>query len=107
MNTLKMLFKTQKKYYLKACDLELGHLKCVIKDYSEAETKVENGKTYHYPEVINVKFENWSNWFFSYRLKDGRWIPEGSDLNGKGLSTFKLMRNMIREMRAYAEWASS
>lgn len=103
MNALKILFKTQRVFEYKACDFELGHLKCKITGYQEASTKIENGTTYHYPETIEVKFENWSNWFFSFRLQDGRWIPEGSDLNGKGLSTFKLMRNMIREMKAYAE----
>jgi hypothetical protein len=73
----------------------------LIKAHTPAEDRVEDGETYHYPEVIEVKFESWSNHWFSYRVRDGRWVPEGCNLNGEGLSTYRLMRRLIRELHDY------
>lgn len=75
----------------------------VLLEYSKAETRLEDRQEHTYPERIDLNIENWSTWKGSFRLSDGRFIREGTDLNGPGLSMFSLCRRMIRELEAHAE----
>lgn len=52
---------------------------------------------YEYPETIEVKIENQSNSWYSYRVRDGRFIGEGCDLQGPGISGLTLIKRQIRE----------
>ena len=80
-----------------------GSDQCVMKivSLSRAYVSNEGDKTFRYPETVEIKFQNWSNHFYSLRTKDLRWIPEGAKLNGKGLSTFQVMRLMAKELKAF------
>ena len=81
----------------------MGDLKVVIQDYCPAETKVEDDKTYHYPETIEVKFENQSNSFYSYRLSDGTFVPEGRDMCKPGLTIKQVYKRQALEAKARRE----
>lgn len=72
-----------------------------IIDFSPEETRVENGKTFVYPATIEVKFENWSNSFYSVRVSDCRWIASGRDLSGPGQSGFEVLRDQLRELKDF------
>ena len=78
-----------------------GDLKVIIADYSPATTREENGKVYHYPETIEVKFENQSNSWYSFRLSDQKFIREGADLVGsKGLTAAQVYKCQALEAKA-------
>lgn len=96
------------KFFEEYARYELRNIKCStltakISHYNEAETRIEDGGTFHYPETIDVSFYSWSTSHYSYRLSDARWIRESADLNGKGISTFRLMRRLIKEIKAYKQ----
>ncbi len=78
------------------CDLK-------ITGYSNAETRIENGETYSYPSMFDIKIENWTTYKGSFRLSDGRFIGEGCDLNGPGLTVAQLYRRQLRQLKAHAE----
>jgi hypothetical protein len=71
--------------------------------YSAAETRMEEGEEYQYPETINLNIENWNTWKGSFRLSDGMFIREGMDLNGPGIRPSRLYRSMILELREHAK----
>lgn len=103
MKHAQMVFrvKSRLEYYAESMGL---HIQVKVTGYSPAETKLESdGKTYRYPETLEVKIENWHNHFYSFRTKDGRWIPEGRNLTGKGISTFRVIRSMMRELKEWHE----
>lgn len=87
-----------------------GFNPCVFKviGYSEAYTSIEtdrlgNKKTYKYPETIEIKFENWSNSFYSVRVSDLKWIREGQDLGGAGSSGMRVLLKQIKELKAFKQ----
>jgi hypothetical protein len=96
MKHLTTLFRVKRKLEAWYRDTDL---KIYIQDYSAAEKRNEDGKIYEYPATIEVKFENQSNHFYSFRLKDGMFIREGSNLNGKGLTAVEVYRRQAREAR--------
>jgi hypothetical protein len=75
----------------------------VLLGHSKAETRIEDGKPYHYPETIDFNVENWSTFKGSYRVSDGRIIREGADLNGAGMSVAQLYKRMLSQLKAHAE----
>lgn len=104
MNNLEILFRVKRK--LEAWyGNSMGDLKVLIQDYSPAETRIEKDRygveqTYHYPETVEVKFENQSNSFYSFRVSDGRFIREGRDLVANpGLTAVQLYRIQATEAR--------
>lgn len=95
---LKQITKMRKRLNRIKC----GHESTVethIVDINEAHTQMENGSEFSYPETVEVKIENWSNHFYSVRTSDGRWIREGTELSGKGLSLGQVYRRMLVEAR--------
>ena len=102
-NSLKSLFRMKRKleawYGANWGHEGGGSLKVLIQGYSSEHSSTEDGETYHYPETIEIKIENRSNYFFSYRLKDGRFVREGSSLNGVGLSVVDVYRLMAKEQQ--------
>lgn len=95
METLTQIFKF--KRYLKAHAGITVH----VQDYCPAKTQVEGSGTFHYPETIEIKIENWSNHWFSIRMSDSRCIGEGGNLNGKGQTIGQVYRMMRRESRDF------
>lgn len=61
----------------------------------------EDGFTYS--ESIDVKVENWSNSFYTFRLDDGRFVREGTLLDSNGISSFELLKRMLREFKAWLD----
>lgn len=113
MKALSKVLKMQKKFDRIARQI-LGDVdgcqpcKFKITDYSEAYTSIETDRfgkktTYNYPETIEVKFENWSNSFYSVRVSDLRWIREGTNLDGAGLSGFRVLSKQIKELKAFKQ----
>lgn len=105
MKQLNLIFKMQRllKYHarcLKFCDHSEHVLR--ITGYEEARKQNEDGKTFKYPETLEISFDNWSTTHYSLRIKDNGWVREGRNLmTTKPESTFKVYRNQIREMRAW------
>lgn len=79
--------------------------KVVVTDYLMGYSRKEGDKTYSYPETIEVKFEGWSNSFFSFRLRDQVWIREGCNLNTTAnfLTTPQLYKILLLEIKAFEE----
>lgn len=101
------LIKSLNKEIKQLCDLiglpddrlEYVGAKSLGHEYAHS-IKESNGKVYHYPETITVSFSAYSKHCFSYRVKDGRWIPEGSSLNrSKGLKRFQVMRIISDDLK--------
>ncbi len=99
--SLIVLFRMKRKLEAWYSDTDL---KVLIQDYSPAESRVEDGVTYHYPETIEVKFENQSNSFYSFRVSDGRFIASGRDLVANpGLTVVQLYKRQALEAKARRE----
>lgn len=73
-----------------------------ILDYSQVFKQNENGVEVIYPEMLGLKLEGWNNTFFSLRVEDCRFIPEGCNLDGPGLTAYQIYRRMLQEMKSYA-----
>lgn len=83
--------------------LDLSYVcELVIQDYSPEFTQDELGTLFTYPETLEIKIENWENCFYSFRVKDSRWIREGSRLDGVGLTTAQVYRRMLKMLKAHA-----
>lgn len=98
-------FKRLEREILKSLD---GHGPCLfrINDFSPEFTQVETDKrgkkhNVHYQATIEVTFENWSTSHYSVRVSDMRWIPEGHDLDGKGLSGYEVLREQLKELKQF------
>lgn len=104
MKHLNRLFYMAERLKLNAKSLGLSY-NCEVKlfGYSEAEARVEDGKTYHYPEMFDVNIENWSTWKGNFLPQTGVWIREGRDLSGPGLTTAQMYRRMLEMMREHAK----
>lgn len=103
---LKLIFKMQRLLKHQAKRLGFHDYDCKLIGLNEAFTsnpKIDcnpNGEPYHYPETLEVKFENWSNNFYSLRTSDSGWIRSGRNMMTiHPESTFKVVRNQIREMK--------
>lgn len=64
--------------------------------------RVEDSGTYVYPTTLEVKIEARSNRFYSVRVVDGVWVPEGRSLSGPGRSLFQVYRSVLRELAEHA-----
>lgn len=95
---LKDILKLRRRLNRRPCGLE-SRVDVKIIEVSDAKTQDEGDGKYDYPETIEVKIENWSNYFFSVRTKDNRWIYEGRPLSGKGYTTAQIYRHMLEELR--------
>ncbi len=95
---IQTICKMRKRLMRVPCGLD-SRVDVFICDAIDAFTQDEDGKTVQYPETIEVKIENWSNHFYSVRVSDGRWIPEGSNLDGRGLTSAQVYRRMLNEVR--------
>ncbi len=102
MKHAELSFRVMKRLKMHARTMGLKDFDMRALDFNPARTQMEDGKKYRYPATLEFKVENFSNHFYSFRAKDGRWIAEGMDLNGKGLSTFRMMRRMLREMKSWS-----
>ncbi len=98
---LKQVLKLNRRLVAESARLDLA-FDCNVRivDYSETFVQYEDGRAYQYPETLGINIENKSTHKFDVRITDGRWIRCGRDLNGPGLSLFKVYRAMIRELRA-------
>lgn len=82
-------------------ELECSELRAEVNGYSQGDSRIENEIEHNYPECLEISFYNWSTSHYSYRILDSRWILEGADLNGLGISTFRLMRREINNLKSY------
>jgi len=71
---------------------------------SPAMSQVENGKTVEYPETIEVNIEARSTGKYSVRTSDNKWIPEGTELSGPGLTKEQVFAKVKAEQQ---EWKNS
>lgn len=70
---------------------------------SEIQNSYTDEDGFEYPESIEVKIENWSNSFYTFRIKDSRLIRENVQLDSTGISTFKLLKEMLREFKSWLD----
>lgn len=97
-----VIFRMKKRLARQTLGMANGSVRLDIIGVEAAETRIEDGETYHYPETIEIKIENWHNHWFSYRVSDGRWIREGVGLSSsKGFSSYTVYRRMLKEVKAY------
>jgi len=75
-------------------------IKVIASDYSEPY--VGEAKKYKYPEMMGIKIVSGSNIFLTLR-GDGKFIPEGKILSGKGLSKEEVIEMVCDDV---AEWGS-
>lgn len=98
-HALKPILKMRQRLGWKPCGLD-SNVNVIVSSFNEAFTmREDDGKDYSYPETIEVKIENWSNHWYSVRTSDGRWIREGQDLSGPGLSAGQVYRRMLNELK--------
>jgi len=105
MNNLNPLFKLKRRLERESRRLDLDY-KCEVNIFAhnEAQVSIEDGVSYSYPETLSLNIENRSTYKADYRIKDSRFISEGRDLNGPGLSIPQVYRRMITEMRDHAKY---
>lgn len=104
MNNLNKLIELSKRLRQHARRLNMSYdCNVILLNYSIAESRVEDGKTYNYPEMIDFNIENWSTFKGTFRLSDGRVIREGVDLNSVGMSIGQLYKRMLIQLKAHAE----
>lgn len=73
--------------------IEVAHL-----EYSKPFSTIENGKKYNYPEMMHFNINSWNTMKLSM-LADGKIIPEGSDLSGKGVSKQKVIDDVLQDVQ--------
>lgn len=66
-----------------------------------------DGKTYHYPHLVHFNIECWNTFKFSLRVKDGKFIPEGTNLDGKGYTEKLLVKMSIDDKVAQKKFIES
>ena len=101
---LVLIFEMIKRFKAAARKQGFDNIEATVIEYSVGRKTIENGVPYTYPDTLEVKFENWENHFFSYRLQDGRFIPEGCDLSGKGLTLAQVYRKQLKELREFRRY---
>jgi hypothetical protein len=74
----------------------------IIQSVDFGGVRIEESGTYTYPTTLEVKIESHSNWFFSVRVVDGRWVSEGRNLDGPGRSIGQVYRLILRELKEHA-----
>lgn len=104
MENLKQVFKIQSRLNHQARLLKLSYsCDTRILGYDKAETRMEDGTKYSYPETFHVNIEAWSTFKYSFRVSDGKWIREGVDLNSSGLSTAQVYKRVLENIKAHAK----
>jgi len=114
VKTLNMIFRLNRRLKFMSERLGLSYkANCRIDSVDLGGPRVEESGTYEYPTTLEVKIEGYpttlevkiegySNYFFSVRIVDGRWIPEGRTLSGPGLSIGQVYRGVAKELREHA-----
>jgi hypothetical protein len=103
-NRLRAMFELIRRFERMADRMGFRNMRAKVIGYYEGNVATEEGKRYTYPETFEVKVENWNNHFYSYRVDDGAWIREGTDLTGNGLSTAQVYRRQLRELRKFKQY---
>jgi hypothetical protein len=103
MKALEQIMKLRDRLRFQSRELGLAY-ECAVNvvGYERAERRIEDGKTFHYPETIGVVIESRSTWKTSVRTSDARWIIEGRKLSGPGISHVRIYREVLRELKQHA-----
>jgi len=73
-----------------------------IMGHDEAETvKEKSGKVFDYPEMTHFNIESWETMKLSMTA-DGRIIPEGVALNGKGVPAEKIIADVLKNVKNWS-----
>lgn len=70
--------------------------------YEPADDRVEEGKTYHYPEMMGFNIESRNTYKLTMR-GDGMIVDEGKDLNGPGIPPKQIIDEVVEEIKDWSE----